>query len=49
MEREGINLPPEWSMPELVRTVIGDEAINIPGFLRDCYYDVMLHGPIIIK
>lgn len=37
-------LPPEWNMPDLVRTVIGDEAINIPGFLTETYYDVMLHG-----
>ncbi len=38
-------LPPEWNMPDLVRTVIGDEAIHMPGFLTDSYYDVMLHGP----
>jgi len=37
-------LPPEWNMPDLVRTVIGDEAIHIPGFLTDSYYDVILHG-----
>lgn len=43
--RAGKQLPPEWSMPDLVRTVIGDEAIHIPGFLKDSYYDVMLHGP----
>jgi hypothetical protein len=42
--RAGKQLPPEWSMPDLVRTVIGDEAIHIPGFLKDSYYDLMLHG-----
>nr|YP_010833515.1 hypothetical protein QLP06_mgp098 [Jatropha curcas]WFG81141.1 hypothetical protein [Jatropha curcas] len=31
--RAGKQFPPEWSMPDLVRTVIGDEAIHIPGFL----------------
>jgi len=44
MVRAGKQLPPEWSMPDLVRTVIGDEAIHIPGFLKYSYYDVMLHG-----
>lgn len=43
--RAGKQLPPEWNMPDLVRTVIGDEAIHMPGFLTDSYYDVMLHGP----
>ena len=42
--RAGKQLPPEWSMPDLVRTVIGDEAIHIPGFIKDSYVDVMLHG-----
>jgi len=38
-------LPPEWNMPDLVRTVIGDdEAIHMPSFLTNSYYDVMLHG-----
>lgn len=37
-------LSPEWNMPDLVRAVIGDEAIHMPGFLTDSYYDVMLHG-----
>lgn len=30
-------------MPELVRTMFGDEAIQL-GFLTDAYYDVMLCG-----
>lgn len=42
--RSGRQLPPEWTMPDLVRAVIADERIEIPGFLRDDYYDVMLHG-----
>lgn len=41
----GKQIPPQWDMPDLVRTVIGDEGINIPGFLTDAYYDVMLCGP----
>lgn len=36
-------LPPEWTMPDLVRTVLGDEAIQ-HGSLTDAYYDVMLCG-----
>ncbi|NP_064106.1 orf124 (mitochondrion) [Beta vulgaris subsp. vulgaris] len=36
-------LPPEWTMPDLVRTVLGDEALQ-QGFLTDAYYDVMLCG-----
>ncbi|KAL5072113.1 hypothetical protein RYX36_023000 [Vicia faba] len=42
--RAGKQLPPEWSMPGLVRTMIGDEAIHIPGFIKDSYVDVMLYG-----
>ncbi|TXG46236.1 hypothetical protein EZV62_028267 [Acer yangbiense] len=35
-------LPPEWNMPDLVRTVIGDdEAIHMPSFLTNSYYDVI--------
>ncbi|KAF3452258.1 hypothetical protein FNV43_RR08356 [Rhamnella rubrinervis] len=37
--RSGRQLPPEWTMPDLVRAVIADERIEIPGFLRDDYYD----------
>lgn len=36
-------LPPEWTMPDLVRAVLGDEAIQ-HGFLTDAYYDVMWHS-----
>ncbi|PHT25531.1 hypothetical protein CQW23_34843 [Capsicum baccatum] len=36
-------LPPEWTMPELVRTVLGDDSIH-HGFLTDAYYNVMLCG-----
>lgn len=30
--KAGKQLPPQWDMPDLVRTVIGEEAITIPGF-----------------
>lgn len=30
--RAGKQLAPEWKMPDLVRAVIGDEAIHTPGF-----------------
>lgn len=40
----GRQLPPEWTMPDLVRAVIGDDRIDSPGFLTNDYYDVMLHG-----
>ncbi|PHT97119.1 Photosystem I chlorophyll a apoprotein A1 [Capsicum chinense] len=36
-------LPPEWTMPELVRKLLGDDAIH-HGFLTDAYYNVMLCG-----
>ena len=36
-------LPPEWTMPDLVLAMLGDEAIQ-HGFLTDAYYDVMLCG-----
>lgn len=40
----GRQLPPEWTMPDLVRAVISDDRIDSPGFLTNDYYDVMLHG-----
>lgn len=46
--KAGKQLPSEWTMPDLVRTVIGDEAIHIPGFLTDAYYDLMLCGPLVM-
>lgn len=42
--RSGRQLPPEWTMPDLVRAVISDDRIDSPGFLTNDYYDVMLHG-----
>lgn len=45
IERSGRQLPPEWNMPDLVRAVIFDDRIDIPGFLTSEYYDLMLHGP----
>ena len=43
--RSGRQLPPEWTMPDLVRAVIYDDRMESPGFLTAEYYDVMLHGP----
>lgn len=43
MHEAGRVLPPEWTMPDLVRTMLGDQAIQ-HGFLTDAYYDVMLCG-----
>ena len=42
--RSGRQLPPEWTMPDLVRAVISGDRIDSPGFLTNDYYDVMLHG-----
>jgi hypothetical protein len=36
-------LPPEWPMPDLVRAIMGDGALQ-HGFLTDAYYDVLLCG-----
>ena len=44
VSRSDKQLPPEWNMPDLVQTVMGEEAIHMPGFLTDSYYDIMLHG-----
>ncbi|KAI5311450.1 hypothetical protein L3X38_000176 (mitochondrion) [Prunus dulcis] len=43
--RNGRQLPPEWTVPNLVRAFIFDNRIDSPGFLTSEYYDVMLHGP----
>lgn len=43
--RSGRQLPPEWTVPDLVRAVISDDRIDSPGFLTSEYYDVILHGP----
>lgn len=37
-------LPPEWNMADLIRTVMGNDALQIPGHLQDTYYDVILRG-----
>ena len=43
----GKQIPPQWDMPDLLRTVIADDEgmVVIPGFLTDAYYDIMLCGP----
>lgn len=37
-------VPPEWNMADLIRTVMGNDALQIPGHLQDTYYDVFLRG-----
>lgn len=46
LDKEGKQIPPQWEMPDLIRTVIGDHEgmVVIPGYLTDTYYDVMLCG-----
>nr|YP_010265607.1 hypothetical protein MFQ52_mgp39 [Bidens bipinnata]YP_010352567.1 hypothetical protein MFQ53_mgp59 [Bidens parviflora]YP_010352705.1 hypothetical protein MFU86_mgp39 [Bidens biternata]YP_010352783.1 hypothetical protein MZG22_mgp20 [Bidens pilosa]UIR99382.1 hypothetical protein [Bidens alba var. radiata]UIR98922.1 hypothetical protein [Bidens parviflora]UIR99060.1 hypothetical protein [Bidens bipinnata]UIR99122.1 hypothetical protein [Bidens biternata]UIR99184.1 hypothetical protein [Bid len=36
-------LPTEWTMPDLVRMMVGDEALQ-RDFLTDAYFDVMFCG-----
>ena len=43
--KSGRQLPPQWSMPDLLRFVIGDEAAQSPSLLTEYYYDVVMHGP----
>jgi F-type H+-transporting ATPase subunit a len=46
--RAGKQIPPQWDMPDLLRTVVitDNEDIGvIQPFLRDTYYDLMLCGP----
>lgn len=44
----GKQIPPQWDMPDLLRTVVitdnEDMGVILP-FLRDTYYDLMLRGP----
>jgi hypothetical protein len=42
----GREIPPQWDMPDLLRTVVlGDEDMEvIHPFLTDTYYDLLLHG-----
>lgn len=37
-------VPPEWTMPDLVRATLGEEALQQHGLLTDAFYDVMLCG-----
>lgn len=39
-------VPPEWTMPDLVRATLGEEALQQHGLLTDAMlcYDVMLCG-----
>lgn len=36
-------LPPTWTMPDLVRTVFGEDGLTQDS-LTDAYYDVMICG-----
>lgn len=38
-------VPPEWNMADLIRTVMGNDALQIRGHLKDTYYDIFLRGP----
>lgn len=35
-------LPPEWNISDLIRAVMGNEAIQMPGHIKETYYDVIL-------
>lgn len=37
-------VPSEWSIPDLIRAVMGNEALQMPGYLQDTYYDIILRG-----
>jgi len=41
---KGREFPPEWNIGDLVRAIMGDEALRIPGHLQYTYYDVLLRG-----
>lgn len=43
--KSGKQFTPQWTMPDLLRFVIGDEAAQNPSLLTDYYYDVVMHGP----
>lgn len=39
------SVPPEWNMPDLLRSVMGNANLKqIPGHLQDTYYDILLRG-----
>jgi hypothetical protein len=35
---------PEWSIPELIQALMGNEAVQIPGYPQDIYYYILLRG-----
>lgn len=43
VDASGKVLPPEWTIPDLVRSMLGDQASQ-HGFLTGAYYDVMVCG-----
>lgn len=44
LHEAGRVVPPEWTMPDLVRATFGEEALQQHGLLTDAFYDVMLCG-----
>lgn len=44
VQLSNIQLPQEWSIPDLIRAVMGNESVIIPGYLESTYYDLFLRG-----
>jgi hypothetical protein len=36
--------PPEWSMADLIRAVMGEDSLQMAGLLKNTFYDVILRG-----
>ena len=37
-------VPPEWTMADLIRAVMGNDGIRIPDHLRETFYDISIRG-----
>ena len=37
-------LPSEWSIPDLIHAVMGNEVLQMPGYLQDTYHYIILRG-----
>ena len=44
VEQEAKQIPPQWDMSDLLRT-LNEDLFVMPDLLRETYYDVMLRGP----
>ena len=44
VQLSNIQLPQEWSIPDLIRAIMGNESVIIPGYLESTYYDLFLRG-----